>query len=86
LSILEEVGAVRRVVTNDDFARYELAEDLTEHHHHLICSSCGAVEDFTVSKQLEERLTSAMTSVARRTGFQPTHHRLDLLGSCSNCH
>jgi Fe2+ or Zn2+ uptake regulation protein len=85
LSILEEVGAVRRVVTNDDFARYELAEDLTEHHHHLICSSCGAVEDFTVSKQLEERLTSAMTNVARRTGFQPTHHRLDLLGSCSNC-
>ena len=85
LSILEEVGAVRRVVTNDDFARYELAEDLTEHHHHLICSTCGAVEDFTVSKQLEERLTSAMTSVARRTGFQPTHHRLDLLGSCSDC-
>ena len=85
LSILEEVGAVRRVVTNDDFARYELAEDLTEHHHHLICSSCGAVEDFTVSKQLEQRLTSAMTSVARRTGFQPTHHRLDLLGSCADC-
>ena len=85
LSILEEVGAVRRVVTNDDFARYELAEDLTEHHHNLICSTCGAVEDFTVSKQLEERLTSAMTSVARRTGFQPTHHRLDLLGSCADC-
>ena len=71
LSILEEVGAVRRVVTNDDFARYELAEDLTEHHHHLICSSCGAVEDFTVSKQLEERLTSAMAGIARRTGFHP---------------
>ena len=86
LSILEEVGAVRRVVTNDNFVRYELAEDLTEHHHHLICSSCGAVEDFTVSKQLEARLTSAMTSVARRTGFQPTHHRLDLLGSCADCH
>jgi Fe2+ or Zn2+ uptake regulation protein len=85
LSILEEVGAVRRVVTNDNFVRYELAEDLTEHHHHLICSSCGAVEDFTVSKQLEARLTSAMTSVARRTGFQPTHHRLDLMGSCADC-
>ena len=85
LSILEEIGAVRRVVTNDNFVRYELAEDLTEHHHHLICSSCGAVEDFTVSKQLEARLTSAMTSVARRTGFQPTHHRLDLVGSCADC-
>jgi Fe2+ or Zn2+ uptake regulation protein len=86
LSILEEVGVVHRVVTNDDFARYELAEDLTEHHHHhLICSSCGAVEDFTVSKQLEARLMAAMGGVARRTGFRPTHHRLDLLGSCANC-
>ena len=85
LSILEEVGAVRRVLTHDDFARYELAEDLTEHHHHLICSSCGAVADFTVSKQLEERLTSAIAGVARRTGFRATHHRLDLLGTCANC-
>jgi Fe2+ or Zn2+ uptake regulation protein len=85
LSVLERAGVVQKIVTTDEWARYELAEDLTEHHHHLICSSCGAVEDFTVSKQLEERLTSAMTSVARRTGFHPTHHRLDLLGSCANC-
>jgi Fe2+ or Zn2+ uptake regulation protein len=85
LSILEEVGAVRRVRTHEDFARYELAEDLTEHHHHLICSSCGAVADFTVSKQLEASLHSAMSTVARRTGFRPDHHRLDLVGTCADC-
>src|SRR5205814_2363608 len=42
LAVLERAGVVRRIVTSDEFARYELAEDLTEHHHHLICSVCGA--------------------------------------------
>ena len=46
--MLEQAGVVHRVVATDEFTRYELAEDLTEHHHHLICSSCGAVADFTI--------------------------------------
>ncbi|MBA2281459.1 MAG: transcriptional repressor, partial [Acidimicrobiia bacterium] len=48
LSVLERAGIVRRIVTSDDHARFELAEELTGHHHHLICASCGAVEDFDV--------------------------------------
>ena len=34
LAILEEVGAVTRIVTHDDHARFELTEALTDHHHH----------------------------------------------------
>ena len=48
LAVLERAGVVHRIVTTDEFARYELAEDLTEHHHHLICRSCGSVADFTL--------------------------------------
>ena len=44
LAVLERAGVVHRIVTSDEFARYELAEDLTHHHHHLICSSCGDVD------------------------------------------
>lgn len=36
LAMLEEVGVVQKVVSSDDRARYELAEDLMGHHHHLI--------------------------------------------------
>lgn len=36
LAVLEETGVVHRVHSSDDFARYELAEDLAGHHHHLI--------------------------------------------------
>ena len=85
LAVLEKAGVVHRIVTSDEYARYELAEDLTEHHHHLICSSCGSVADFTVSSQLERSLTRAFERVAGETGFRADSHRLDLVGLCARC-
>ena len=86
LAVLESAKVVHRVTSTDEFARYELAEDLTDHHHHhLICASCGSVADFTVSPQLERTLEQAMTTVASATGFRPEHHRLDLVGVCRTC-
>ncbi len=86
LAVLERAGVVHRIVTSDEFARYELAEDLTHHHHHhLICSSCGDVTDFEVSEAVEHELEAALAKVARRTGFQVSAHRLDLVGTCPTC-
>ena len=45
LTDLETAGLVRRVAASDEFTRFELAEDLTEHHHHLMCVNCGKVTD-----------------------------------------
>ena len=86
LSVLESCGVVHRVSGSDEFARFELAEDLTDHHHHhLICTNCGLVTDFTVSDRLERSLELVMDNVSATTGFAPDHHRLDLLGRCSSC-
>jgi Fe2+ or Zn2+ uptake regulation protein len=85
LTVLEQVGIVRRVVTGGEHARFELAEDLTGHHHHLVCGACGTVEDFTVSAALERSLEAALAKVADGTGFQVDHHRLDLVGTCPRC-
>jgi Fur family transcriptional regulator, ferric uptake regulator len=60
LVLLEEAGVVRRVVSGGEFARYELAEDLTEHHHHFICSACGSVEDFTLPSDVETTVERAL--------------------------
>lgn len=86
LSILEEVGAVARIVTTDDFARYELAEHLTEHHHHLICTSCGDVFDFSLEPRTERALDKALHAAAEQAGFAPVSHSLDLHGTCATCH
>jgi Fur family ferric uptake transcriptional regulator len=85
LAVLERAGVVRRLHTSDDFGRYELAEDLTEHHHHLICTRCGVVEDFTVSDSLEADLDRSLRRVASRRGFADAGHRLDIVGTCVNC-
>jgi Fur family ferric uptake transcriptional regulator len=85
LTVLEEVGVVTRIVTRDDFSRYELAEDLTEHHHHLICSSCGVVSDFSLEPTVEQALERALGAVAQRSSFSPAGHRLDLVGTCASC-
>lgn len=85
LAVLERAGVVHRVVTSDEFGRYELAEDLTRHHHHLICSRCGDVADFTVPAPVEDELDAALARAARRAGFRPSGHRLDLIGTCASC-
>jgi Fe2+ or Zn2+ uptake regulation protein len=85
LVVLEQAGVVDRIVTSDDYARFELTEDLGSHHHHLICSVCGEVRDFTISDQLEAELDKALQRVARRNDFDPSLHRLDLVGTCMSC-
>lgn len=86
LVLLEQAGVVHRIVTNAEFARFELAEDLTgDHHHHLICSSCGAVEDAPASPAIERAVHQAIDEVERATGFRSTAHRIDLLGLCRDC-
>ena len=85
LTELEQAGVVHRIVTADEFSRYELEEDLTEHHHHLICSHCGDVRDFTVPPALEHDLDRALDQIAAEHDFTADNHRLDLIGTCATC-
>jgi Fur family transcriptional regulator, ferric uptake regulator len=84
LTVLEQAGVVHRIITREDFARYELAEELTEHHHHLVCSSCGLVRDLPTDITLE-RLMRAASARATQEGFTPVTHRLDIIGLCEDC-
>jgi Fe2+ or Zn2+ uptake regulation protein len=85
LAVLVQAGIVRKVFGGDDLTRFELAEELTEHHHHMVCVSCGAIEDFTVPNRLEQSLDKLFGQVSETTGFRPQAHRLDVIGTCGNC-
>ncbi len=86
LGELIDAGVARRVVANDEFSHFELADDLTgHHHHHLICTGCGAVEDVTVPSELEVLIDRASSAVAREQKWSVEHHRLDLVGRCADC-
>lgn len=82
---LQGAGVVRRIAASDEFARFELAENLTEHHHHLLCTSCGRVIDVTPSPAFERMVAKAVNDLANQQGFHPTSHALDVIGRCSSC-
>ena len=85
LDVLEQVGAIRRVVTGGEHAHFELAEPLLDHHHHLICTACGGVEDVELDAATERAVDDALHRAARDVGFHPEHHSLDLHGRCADC-
>jgi Fur family ferric uptake transcriptional regulator len=85
LAVLEQAGVITRVVTHDEWARFELAEDLGGHHHHLICEECGTVRDVVVSDTVEAALDHSLGELAAVNGFELRHHRLDLIGVCEAC-
>ena len=79
LDILTELGLICEVHASDNYRSY-LMRRPSEHHHHLICSDCGTVIDFTDCdlSELEQRL-------AQETGFKIKGHLLEFLGECQNC-
>jgi Fur family ferric uptake transcriptional regulator len=85
LAVLEQAGVIRRIVTDDGFARFELDEGLTEHHHHLVCSNCGRIEDVEVPASVERSLGQSLDRLAKGAGFASVGHRLDLIGLCRSC-
>jgi Fur family ferric uptake transcriptional regulator len=85
LALMEEAGVVRRLVHGADHAHFELAEELTEHHHHLICERCGSVEDFTLDGELERLLDAAFGRAAKAAAATMSSHLIDVFVVCSGC-
>ena len=79
LDILDRLGLICEVHSGGNCRSYLLRRP-REHHHHLICSYCGTVADFTDCdlSELERRLS-------RETGFEIEGHLLEFSGLCRNC-
>jgi Fur family ferric uptake transcriptional regulator len=82
---LQQVGVVQKVAANDPYYRFELAEDITEHHHHLMCTGCGKVIDVTPTPAFEAAMANYLDKLSASNGFAGMDHRLDVLGSCAEC-
>ena len=70
--VLERCGVLHRLVSGGDHAHFELAEPLLAHHHHLICVSCGRIEDVELDDDIEQAVDVALTRAARSAGFTPS--------------
>lgn len=80
LDLLAELGILMKMDFGDGKARFELCDNELHHHHHLICLSCGKVEEFDM-----DLLESLEDSISCKTGFKIVDHRLKFYGYCRKC-
>lgn len=85
LTVLEEAGVLAKEHDTAGIARYELAEPILGHHHHLVCVSCGEVRDVGIDPPTEDTVARLVEDIARRAGYRTTGHRIDIEGTCASC-
>jgi Fur family transcriptional regulator, ferric uptake regulator len=85
LAVLEEAGVVEPHHGARGITRYEMAEWLAGHHHHLVCIECGGVEDIELPARLEVELERLVGQVSGLASFSADGHSLEVDGRCSRC-
>ncbi len=77
LDMFYKKGIVNRFELEEGKFRYELT---AEDHHHVICESCGSIED--VSDCSVDKIEKV---IKRKKGFLVKRHSLEFYGLCKNC-
>lgn len=78
LELLTEAGIISRINLDNGINYYEL--NLEDHHHHLICLSCGIAEKTNFCPMEKIKLT-----IEESTDFVPIDHKLEIYGYCGRC-
>lgn len=79
LQSLAEAGDLDVLRTDDGQTLYRRC-DRAEHHHHLVCQSCG----LTIELSADE-VEKWAAKVAKRHGFADVTHTVEVFGVCANC-
>ena len=80
LELLERLGLIKRFDVGEGVARYEPAHPSGEHHHHVVCDTCGKVEPFE-----DGALERAITRLSEKVRFEVAAHDVTLHGRCPAC-
>ena len=78
LQEFRKAGIVREVRFKDGIARYELSHS---HHHHLVCTACGLIEELDVCEGTLEK-----KALQHSRCFEAiSEHALEFFGLCKKC-
>jgi Fur family transcriptional regulator, ferric uptake regulator len=76
IELLSAAGAIRTLAGTEPRTYVRCH---AEHHHHLVCVSCGNVEDTDLCG------APSAAELAERHGFAPSRHELEIYGTCARC-
>jgi Fur family ferric uptake transcriptional regulator len=77
--LLAQVGLLDRIRGEDGSRRYAVCE-AERHHHHFVCTICGAVVVLDGCA-----LESQVQALSRQHNFEVEGHHLELYGRCERC-
>lgn len=77
LEIFYQKGLIKRLEFGEGKYRFEIAG---EDHHHLICESCGSVQDIS-----DCNIPSLEKDIMKKKKFKVTRHSLEFFGVCTSC-
>jgi Fe2+ or Zn2+ uptake regulation protein len=78
LDLLVELGVLNRLHTDERCSAYIVCAD--QHHHHLVCERCGAVQEIS-----DARVERAVRAMAVEADFRAREHHLEIVGVCRGC-
>jgi len=78
LEFLMAEGIVSLALSFGSCQYYELSR---EHHHHLVCTSCGDIQDI----EAREDLCRFERELWRERGFRVARHSMEFFGVCRKC-
>jgi len=88
LELLVEMDFILKFDFGDKRARYELAEGFQgrQHHHHLLCTDCGKIIDYTdFAEEEKELLDQTEKGLSKKFNFKITNHLIQFYGLCNKC-
>jgi len=88
LDLLVQMGFIFKFDFGDGRARYELTENSAGayHHHHLVCTECGRIVDYTEFIDEEKGLLEHIEKVlSKKYNFKITNHLIRFYGLCNTC-
>ncbi len=87
LDLLNRAGLVRKINTGDGQVRFEYKRgDHSDHHHHLICTTCGKILNYRDFEQEELDLVRKTEEIlTNKHGFLIRDHNIEFFGLCEDC-
>ena len=85
INMLKNLNLITEFQTPENTKVIELSGIKDEHHHHIFCKSCGAVEDFELNDTLEKNLEKEIQLIESSHHISVVSHSLELFSICNRC-